>query len=116
MKQLHETLVPLRSMPSPASRRFACRFIDDYVAIFFGSTLLRTGKLLFIVLIVVHVFTCAYWLIKFNCANDPSEIEKFLSDRQLDETVPALPLPYFPQGPNNMPRNTHLHYKRPSVF
>mmetsp|Transcript_59824 Transcript_59824/g.125017 ORF Transcript_59824/g.125017 Transcript_59824/m.125017 type:complete len:613 (-) Transcript_59824:1625-3463(-) len=64
--------------------------IDDYIAIFFGSTLLRTGKLLFVVLIIVHVFTCVYWLIKTTFANpDSSEIEDFLSARQLDETKTA---------------------------
>jgi hypothetical protein len=70
--------------------------IDDYVAIFLGSTLLRTGKLLFVVLIIVHVFTCVYWLIKTTYATDSSEIENFLSARQLDETVQLFPFPPLP--------------------
>jgi hypothetical protein len=62
------------------------------VAIIFGSTLLRTGKLLFVVLIIVHVFTCVYWLIKTISAEDrPEEIDLFLSSRQLERTVRALP-------------------------
>ncbi len=41
------------------------------------------------VMIIVHVFTCVYWIIKSNCALDQSEVDKFLSDRQLDKMVRA---------------------------
>ena len=101
---------------------FAHRFIDDYVAIFFGSTLLRTGKLLFTVLIVVHVFTCAYWLIKTTFATpDSSEIEDFLSARQLDETVPAIASSPFsthisPFSTHTFPCKAYPHFRHPSIF
>jgi hypothetical protein len=76
---------------------FAHRIIDDYVAIYVGSTLLRTGKLLFTVLIIVHLYTCGYWLIKYLSAKpDSTEIQDFLAARQLDETVPVLPINKMP--------------------
>jgi hypothetical protein len=68
---------------------FVHRIFDDYVAVYFGMTLLRTGKILAMVLIIAHVFTCAYWYIKTSFSTQ-EEIADFLSLRQIEETVPAL--------------------------
>lgn len=80
-------LLPKEARGNTLTCFFLCRIVDDYIAIFFGITVLRTGKILIVVLIVVHMFTCAYWYIKVTFTT-PSEITDFLSARQIDETVP----------------------------
>ena len=40
------------------------RTVEDHLVLIFGSTVFKTTKLLLTILLVVHLYTCVYWIVK----------------------------------------------------
>ena len=40
------------------------RLVEDHLVLIVGSTVFKTTKLLLTILLVVHLYTCVYWIVK----------------------------------------------------
>jgi hypothetical protein len=63
-----------------------CRVIEDYAVLSFGSSIFKIGRLLFIALLSVHLFACAFFRVKRETSSQ-EEIDNFYLLRNVDSAV-----------------------------
>ncbi len=57
--------------------------------LYFGSAIFKIGRLLFIAMLSVHLFACAYFRVKKETSSE-EDMENFYLSRNVDSTVRAL--------------------------
>ena len=63
-----------------------CRIIEDYAVLFFGSSIFKIGRLLFVALLSVHLFACAFFRVKRDTSSQ-EEVDNFYLSRNVDSMV-----------------------------
>ena len=63
------------------------RSVRDYTVYFFGSSFFKIARLLFIALICVHFFACAFYRVKKGSAASQEDIDAFYQTRGVKPTV-----------------------------
>jgi hypothetical protein len=66
-----------------------CRVVEDYVVITFGSAIFKIIRLLFIAMLSVHFFACAFYRVKKESAVNQEDVENFYLARNTQSTVRA---------------------------
>jgi hypothetical protein len=64
--------------------------IEDYVVLYFGSSVFKIARLLFVALLSVHFFACIFYRVKNESAASSEDVEAFYSSRGVDSNVISL--------------------------
>ena len=63
------------------------RILQDYVVLYFGSSVYKIARLLVIAMISVHLFACAFYRVKKESADNPEDVDSFYESRNVLSTV-----------------------------
>jgi hypothetical protein len=63
------------------------RILQDYVVLYFGSSMYKIARLLVIAMISVYLFACAFYRVKKESADSPEDVESFYESRNVLSTV-----------------------------
>jgi hypothetical protein len=66
------------------------RIIQDYVVLYFGSSIYKIARLLAVAMISVHLFACAFYRVKRESAVSPEDVDSFYESRNVRSTVCSL--------------------------
>ncbi len=66
------------------------RILQDYVVLNFGSSVYKIARLLVIAMLSVHLFACAFYRVKKDCANSQEDVDLFYQSRNVNPTVCSL--------------------------
>jgi hypothetical protein len=66
------------------------RVLQDYVVLYFGSSIYKIARLLVIAMISVHLFACAFFRVKKESAYSPEDVEDFYLSKNVNSTVSSL--------------------------
>ena len=64
-----------------------CRIFKDYAVLYCGSSIFKITRLLFIAIISVHFFACAFYRVKKESALSPDDVDAFYQSKNVDSTV-----------------------------
>ena len=65
------------------------RVIEDYMVLYFGSSMFKIARLLFVALLSVHLFASAFYRVKNECAKSQDDVDAFYMSKGVDPTVSA---------------------------
>ena len=63
------------------------RVVEDYVVLYFGSSMFKIARLLFVALLSVHFFACTFYRVKNESAASPEDVQLFYTSRGVDPEV-----------------------------
>ncbi len=63
------------------------RVIEDYMVLYFGSSMFKIARLIFVALLSVHFFACAFYRVKNDSASSPEDVQTFYISRGVDPSV-----------------------------
>jgi hypothetical protein len=61
--------------------------IEDYVVLYFGSSVFKIARLLFVALLSVHFFACTFYRVKNDSAASPDDVEAFYTSKGVSPNV-----------------------------
>jgi hypothetical protein len=61
--------------------------MEDYAVVYFGTSLFKILRLLFIAMFSVHFFACLFYRVKEISAASPDDVTDFYVTRNADEVV-----------------------------
>ncbi len=64
----------------------AGRVIEDYVVLYFGSSMFKIARLLFVAMLSVHFCACAFYRVK-NESNTLEDVQAFYISKGVDPAV-----------------------------
>ena len=76
------------------------RVIEDYVVLYFGSSVFKIARLLSVAMMSVHFFACVYYRVKEESAASPEDVELFYTSRGVDPNVSCILHSVCSEGPN----------------
>jgi hypothetical protein len=59
--------------------------IEDYSVLYFGAAIFKIGRLLFIAMMSVHLFACAFFRVKKETSSQ-EDVDNFYLSRNVDST------------------------------
>ena len=62
------------------------RVVEDYAVLYFGSSLFKIGRLLFVALLSVHFFACAFFRVKKETSSQ-DDVDNFYLSRNVNSAV-----------------------------
>jgi hypothetical protein len=65
----------------------ACRAFQDYTVLYLGSSSFKICRLLFIAMLSVHFFACAFYKVKMESAASISDVQAFYHSKNADPEV-----------------------------
>jgi hypothetical protein len=63
------------------------RVFEDYVVLYFGSSVFKIARLLFVALLSVHFFACIFYRVKKDSAASPEDVNMFYTSRGVSPNV-----------------------------
>ncbi len=63
------------------------RAIEDYAILLFGSAAYKITRLLFVALLCVHLFACAFFRVKKESAISPEDVDSFYESKNVSPAV-----------------------------
>ena len=57
------------------------------MVLYFGSSVFKIARLLFVALLSVHFFACIFFRVKNETAGSPDDVEAFYNSRGVDPNV-----------------------------
>ena len=64
--------------------------MEDYAVVYFGSSLFKILRLLFIAIFSVHFFACIFYRVKEVSARSPDDVMEFYVAKNADQVVIML--------------------------
>ncbi len=64
--------------------------MEDYIVLYFGSSMFKIARLLFVALLSIHFFACTFYRVKTESAASPEDIEAFYTSKGVDPNVSTL--------------------------
>jgi hypothetical protein len=61
--------------------------IEDYMVLYFGSSMFKIARLLFVALLSVHFCACAFYRVKNESASSPEDVRTFYLSKGVDPAV-----------------------------
>ena len=65
--------------------------VEDYAVIYCGSAIFKIARLLFVAMLCVHMFACAFYKVKQESAENFDDVQEFYSSRKIDPNVTLFP-------------------------
>jgi hypothetical protein len=63
------------------------RALQDYIVLYFGSSVFKVTRLLAVAMLCVHCFACAFFKVKQQSAASPDDVDQFYLSRGVQPTV-----------------------------
>ncbi len=64
--------------------------MEDYAVVYFGSSLFKILRLLFIAIFSVHFFACIFYRVKEISARSPDDVIEFYVAKDADQVVTTI--------------------------
>jgi hypothetical protein len=61
--------------------------LEDIAVVYLGSAVFKIARLTYVALFCVHLFACIFYRVKMESADDPDEVIRFYTSRNIAEDV-----------------------------